>query len=76
MTEQPILILTPIKDAVPYADRYFDLLSGFSDPHHRISLGLLEGDTVDGSFDHFSRRLTTISGDRWSALMPSAEPCC
>jgi Anp1. len=63
MTALPkILILTPVKDAVEHTETYFRLLSRLSYPHDRISLGVLEGDSADDTFDCFRRRLGALEG--------------
>lgn len=46
-----VLILTPVKDAVSHLERYFENLSRLTYPAELISLGLLEGDSVDGTAD-------------------------
>lgn len=63
MTEMPkILILTPIKDAVPYLETYFQLLEQLTYPPSLISIGLIEGDSRDESFAAFQERLKTLDG--------------
>lgn len=42
-----ILILTPLKDTVYYLDRYFELLTELTYPHHLIDLAFLVGDSQD-----------------------------
>lgn len=49
-----VLILTPIKDAVRDAQGYFERLQSLTYPADRISVGLLEGDSRDNTFDVFS----------------------
>lgn len=46
-----ILILTPIKDASAHLPRYFANLAALTYPPDRLSLGLLESDSRDGSFE-------------------------
>ncbi|HRC62341.1 MAG TPA: hypothetical protein PLX85_03855 [Dehalococcoidia bacterium] len=46
-----VLILTPMKDARPTLDNYVRLLRRLTYPHDRISLGFLEGDSADGTFE-------------------------
>ncbi|MGO4338695.1 hypothetical protein AB4037_27665 [Labrys sp. KB_33_2] len=46
-----VLVLTPVKDAVPHLDRYLGLLDRLDWPKSRLSIGLLEGDSVDGTWD-------------------------
>jgi hypothetical protein len=47
---QTVLILTPVKDAAELLDGYFDRLDGLAYPHDRISVGVLESDSVDGTY--------------------------
>jgi hypothetical protein len=56
-----VLILTPVKDAVPWLDGYFDNLARLTYPHRLISLGFLESDSLDGTHDVLKRRLAGIS---------------
>ena len=52
LTELPtILILTPVKNAVSYLPQYLENLLSLNYPHDKISLGILESDSSDGSFD-------------------------
>ena len=57
-----ILILTPIKDAVPYAKSFFKLLAELDYPAECLSLGLLEGDSRDDSFNVFQDLLPSLVG--------------
>ncbi len=56
-----ILILTPVKNARANLDRYFELLATLSFPHERLSLGLLESDSTDGTFEEIERRRTRLA---------------
>jgi len=58
---ETVLILTPIKDAVHYLDRYFAGLGKLTYPRQRISLGMLEGDSQDDSFARFAAHLAELS---------------
>jgi hypothetical protein len=63
MSETPkpsILVLTPVKNAVGHLDTYFALLERLSYSHERISLGLLENDSTDGTFAQLERRLPDL----------------
>ncbi|KAL8748047.1 MAG: hypothetical protein Q9190_000132 [Brigantiaea leucoxantha] len=42
-----VLILTPLRDAEPYLDKYFELISQLSYPHDFIDLAFLVGDCKD-----------------------------
>ena len=46
-----ILILTPVKNALDYLPRYLSNLQTLSYPHDKISLGLLESDSSDGTYE-------------------------
>ena len=56
-----ILVLTPAKDAEPFLDTYFENLERLSYPHGNLSLGIIEGDSRDGTFDAIERRLPLLS---------------
>jgi hypothetical protein len=49
-----VLILTPVKDAVHYAAGHFERLCGLTYPAELISIGILESDSHDDSFQAFS----------------------
>ena len=46
-----LLVLTPVKDAVPHMARYVELLEAIHYPRALLSLGLLESDSEDGTFE-------------------------
>lgn len=50
-----VLILTPVKDATPFLETYLSGLEGLSYPRERLSLGMLEGDSVDDTFQEIER---------------------
>jgi hypothetical protein len=52
-----VLILTPMKSASRYLDRYFSGLSRLSYPRRHLSLGVLEGDSSDDTFVQVESRL-------------------
>ncbi len=52
-----VLILTPMKSARRHLDAYFAALERLTYPHWSLSLGILEGDSSDGTFDEVQRRL-------------------
>lgn len=56
-----ILILTPLKDAARFLPRYWDNLRKLTYPHDRIAVGLLEGDSRDGTFEQCAGRLKTLN---------------
>jgi hypothetical protein len=55
-----VLILTPLKDAAPYLDKYFDLLSELTYPHELIDLAFLVGDSQDDTLAVLSAELERV----------------
>jgi GT2 family glycosyltransferase len=45
-----VLILTPVKDAEEFLERYFANLRGLAYPREQLSLGMLESDSEDGTW--------------------------
>lgn len=56
----PVLILTPVKNAVPYLPRYFDLLASLDYDPANISLGFIEGDSDDATYEYLTARLPAL----------------
>lgn len=63
-----VLVLTPVKDATPHLARYLELIEKLEWPRARLSIGLLEGDSTDGTWDslqelrpRLSKRVTRAS---------------
>jgi glycosyltransferase involved in cell wall biosynthesis len=52
-----VLILTPVKNAIAYLPKYLDNLLNLSYPHDKLSLGFLESDSVDGSFQWLEQHI-------------------
>ncbi len=50
-----VLILTPVKNAALDAEEYFARLRNLAYPLHLISLGILEGDSEDNSYEVFKK---------------------
>lgn len=86
-TADTVLILTPVKDAERFLDTYFSALEKLSYPPDRLSLGMLESDSKDGTFAKLSERLPDlnkkfVSAKLWNydfgytmpAGMPRAAP--
>jgi peptide chain release factor subunit 1 len=46
-----VLVLTPVKNAAAYLDTYIGNLERLDYPRECLSIGLLEGDSRDGSYD-------------------------
>ncbi len=49
-----VLVLTPVRDAVPHLECYAELLGRLDYPRERLSLGMLEGDSSDGTFERLA----------------------
>ncbi len=56
-----VLILTPIKDAAPFLDRYFENLAALDGRGLTLSLGLLESDSADATFEHAQRGMAALT---------------
>jgi hypothetical protein len=57
---QRVLILTPVKDAAHHLDRYVAGLDRLTYPRAALSLGLLESDSRDSTFELLSSRLPRL----------------
>ena len=55
-----VLILTPIKDATPFLDRYFENLASLDTRGLKISVGMLESDSSDSTFELAARGLEAV----------------
>jgi peptide chain release factor subunit 1 len=58
--EEPLLILTPVKNAAKYLDGYFATLATLTYPARLLSLGLLESDSTDSTYAEIERRLPAL----------------
>lgn len=58
--EERVLILTPLRDAALYLEKYFDLLTDLSYPHHLIDLAFLVGDSTDNTLAILAAELARI----------------
>jgi hypothetical protein len=56
-----VLILTPVKDATRQLPTYIDRLSRLTFPATRLSLGLLESDSADGTFGALQAALAPLT---------------
>jgi len=63
-----VLILTPMKSATRHLDTYFNGLRSLRYPHEQLSLGILEGDSDDDSYEQIKRRLAEPYGFRRTTL--------
>jgi hypothetical protein len=64
---QTVLILTPVKNAVGFLDTYFAGLDRLTYPASSISLGFLESDSDDGTFERIQQRLSAL-GCRYASV--------
>lgn len=60
--QDAVLVLTPVKDARLHLPRYLDLLGRLDHDPSRLSLGLIEGDSRDGTHDWLAERLPDLHG--------------
>lgn len=60
VNNERILILTPLRDASPYLDQYFNLLIDLTYPHNLIDLGFLVGDSQDDTLAVLAMELDRI----------------
>ncbi|MCJ1290544.1 hypothetical protein MMC34_002083 [Xylographa carneopallida] len=55
-----VLILTPLRDASEFINKYFDLLSELTYPHGLIDLGFLVGDSTDDTMAVLAAELDRV----------------
>jgi glycosyltransferase involved in cell wall biosynthesis len=67
--KQRVLILTPVKNAEPFLESYFQALDQLTYPHELISLGFLERDSTDGTYSELERRLSQLKNGFRAALL-------
>lgn len=60
MAAERVLVLTPVKQAAAGLDRYFRCLRGLDHPPELLSLGFLESDSTDGTYEQLERRLGAL----------------
>ena len=60
LNKERVLILTPLRDAAFYLNKYFDLLSELTYPHDLIDLGFLVGDSTDDTLAVLASELNRI----------------
>lgn len=58
--QERVLIVTPLRDAAPYLQQHFDLLTSLTYPHNLIDLAFLVGDSTDDTFALLARELERI----------------
>lgn len=78
-----VLVLTPVKDATVHLDTYFEMLGRLDYPSQRLSIGLLESDSRDGTYerlceqlDRLRERYRRVTLVKWDAefRMPTEAP--
>lgn len=64
-----VLVLTPVRDAVRHLPRHIDLLRRLDYDPGRLSLGFIEGDSTDGTYEALAARLPDLRERfRWVTL--------
>ena len=58
--EERVLIVTPLRNAAPYIEQYFDLITLLTYPHRLIDLAFLVGDSTDDTLAVLSMELERI----------------
>ncbi|TIA47698.1 hypothetical protein D6C79_04494 [Aureobasidium pullulans] len=58
--KERVLLLTPLRDAAPYINDYFDLISQLTYPHELIDLAFLVGDSTDDTLAVLAKELERI----------------
>ena len=57
-----VLVLTPLKNASPFLETYFSALSNLSYPPDLMSLGFLESDSRDDTYELIAKQAPRLSG--------------
>ncbi|HUA32058.1 MAG TPA: hypothetical protein VMA09_00515 [Candidatus Binataceae bacterium] len=57
---ESVLILTPVKNAARFLDRYFRSIANLTYPASLISLGFLESDSTDETYERLAGRLDDL----------------
>jgi hypothetical protein len=55
-----VLILTPVKDAEQFLSGYVRSIETLTYPHHLLSLGLLESDSTDATYQELDKRMPAL----------------
>lgn len=58
--KERVLILSPLRDAASYLQKYFDLLAALTYPHDLIDLGFLISDTSDETLNALNTELDRV----------------
>lgn len=68
-TYPKILILTPVKNSADDIPRYLHNLHTLQYPHDKLTIGFLEGDSTDGSYEILSSALPQLAVDFHAAYL-------
>ena len=60
VNEERVLILTPLRNAAPYIEQHFDLLTQLTYPHRLIDLAFLVGDSDDDTLAVLAMELERV----------------
>jgi cellulose synthase/poly-beta-1,6-N-acetylglucosamine synthase-like glycosyltransferase len=60
VNKERVLILTPLRNAAPYIEQHFDLLSQLTYPHNLIDLAFLVGDSTDDTLAVLAMELERV----------------
>ncbi|KAK5110756.1 hypothetical protein LTR62_005633 [Meristemomyces frigidus] len=60
LNQERVLILTPLRNAAPYIEQHFDLLSQLTYPHNLIDLAFLVGDSTDDTLAVLAMELERV----------------
>jgi glycosyltransferase involved in cell wall biosynthesis len=60
--EQTVLILTPVKNAARHAESWQRGLESLTYPRRLISIGVMEGDSDDGTYERFAQAAGALRG--------------
>lgn len=64
-SQEKILVLTPLKDAEAYLDRYFELLDRTIYPNYLISLAFLVSDSSDNTIASLQSHIQKVQSRSW-----------
>jgi Anp1 protein len=60
MSDPTVLILTPVRNASRHLQTWLRGLFSLTHPHRLISIGILESDSDDGTYEQFAQRLDEL----------------
>ncbi|KAI4158997.1 MAG: hypothetical protein LQ342_006970 [Letrouitia transgressa] len=67
-----VLIVTPLRDAAPYLEKYFKLLASLTYPHKAVDLAFLVGDCKDNTLETLRNELGSLQSDHNPSSFRSA----